>query len=364
MERSLHRLALVLLAVAGAGGTGMAHAPAAAGAHPRTVVRAPMATHGGVVVFRVGPKLRRARRVTAVLGHLRRPIKRARFLRAVRRGRLTLHPKRRRAGHRWRLLIRTGPRLRRRVLMAAHFQRANRANGLITNEYADWHGWDRTAVRSPVWRSDGGSLFSVAGTDASGHVSRLGYTGTIDSDFADKYSQTHTHSNKMRFWTRRGGFENVHIGADLKPVAWDPDAPADWSGFKFYLRRQLDATASAFYTVEPDIKDGHVYIQKKCVGDTGGGNYSADGTYYILAQKGGHDVALGSWQRVGASARTNGDGSVTLSLYRNGNLALQATDHGVRADGTGCAPLGPGHLGFRSDYLQYYLDNWNVTALR
>jgi hypothetical protein len=330
-------------------------------------VRAPTATHRAVVVFRVGPRLRTARRVTAVLGDLRRPIRRKRFLRAVGRGRLTVHPRRglnaRGAQRHWRLVIRMPPRERRRVLMAAQFQRTNRSNGLITNEYAGWHPSDRSAAHSAVWRSDGGSLFSVAGTNASGQTGGLGYTGTIDSAYADKYSQAHTHSNKMRFWTRQGGFANIRIDADLNPVAWDPAAPANWSGFKFYLRRQLDATASAFYTVEPEIKDGHIYIQKKCLGDTGGGNFTGDGTYYILAQKRVHEAALGSWREVGAAVRTNGDGSVTLSLYRDGGLALQATDQGTRADGTGCPALGPGHVGFRSDYLQYYLDNWTVTAL-
>jgi hypothetical protein len=245
-------------------------------------------------------------------------------------------------------------------LLVEGFDAPNGTNDLVTNEYAGWHGSDSSAVRSTVWRSDGGSLFSVLGTDASGQTSRLGYTGAIDSGFADKYSQTHTHSNKMRFWTKQGGYGNVRIDADLRPMAWDPAAPSTWSGFKFYLRRQLDATESSFYTVETDILDGHVYIQKKCDGlsDTSA-NAVAGGTYYILAQKSGFTVPLGSWHKVGASATTNGDGSVTVSLYRNGALAAQAVDRG-----TGCPVLGPGHIGFRSDYLRYYLDNWTVTALQ
>jgi hypothetical protein len=366
MEPSRLRPALGLLAaVAALLATGIAFASAEAAARGRTVVLQPATTHRATVQFRLAPRFRRARRATAVLGHLRRPIRRPRFLRAVRRGVLTLHPRRglrsRRGGRHWVLAVRTASA--RRVLMAARFRGTHAPNGLITNEYAGWHEWDRSAARSPVWRSDGGSLFSVPGTDASGQTGRLGYTGTLDSDFADKYSEQHTHSNKMRFWTRQGGFENVRIDADLKPVGWDADAPSNWAGFKFYLRRQRDATESAFYTVEPDIRDGHVYIQKKCLGNTGGGNYAADGTYYILAQKSGHPVALGAWQHVAGSSRTNGDGSVTISLYRDGALAAQATDHGVRSDGTGCPPLGPGHVGFRSDYLQYYLDDWTVTAL-
>jgi hypothetical protein len=245
-------------------------------------------------------------------------------------------------------------------LMADGFDAANGTNNLVTNEYAGWHPSDTTAVQSPVWRSDGGSLFSVAATDASGQTSRVGYTGAIDSSFADRYSQTHTHSNKMRFWTKQGGFGNVRIDADLRPMGWDPAAPSNWSGFKFYLRRQLDASESSFYTVETDILDGHIYIQKKCYGVTDTtANATAGGTYYILAQKSGFSVPLGSWQKIGASSRTNSDGSVTISLYRNGALAAEAVDRG-----TGCPVLGPGHIGFRSDYFQYYLDNWTVSALQ
>ena len=244
--------------------------------------------------------------------------------------------------------------------MAEHFESANHPNNLITNEYASWHGSDATAARSMVWHSDGGSLFSAHASDAT---SRVGYTGKLDSNSADRYSLTNTHSNKMRFWTRRGGFGDARIDVDIKPIAWGASAPSSWGGFKFYLRRERDATQSSFYTIEPYIRDGHIYIQKKCLGDTGGGNYSADGTYYILAGKSGYGVPLGSWHRVGASAKTNSDGSVTISLYRDGTLALQATDRGKRPDGTGCPPLGAGHLGFRSDYLQYYLDRWRVTTL-
>jgi hypothetical protein len=248
------------------------------------------------------------------------------------------------------------------ALLFDGFGSANGSNNLITNEYAGWHALDGTAVHSPVWRSDGGSLFSVAATDASGNADRVAYTGKLDNGFADKYSQTNTHSNKMRFWTKSSGFGDVRVDVDIRPTAWGPDAPASWAGFKFYLRRELGLSDSAFYTVEPIIKDGSVYIQKKCLGDTGGGNYSAGGTYYLLASK-RVDAALGGWQRISASSRTNSDGSVTLSLHRDGTLLMQAVDRGIRSDGSGCAPLRAGHVGFRSDYLQYYLDDYKVSAL-
>jgi|GEM_PF-6621966 len=250
------------------------------------------------------------------------------------------------------------------ALLFDGFGAANGPNGVITNEYAGWHSTDSTAVHSPVWRSDGGSLFSVSTTDASGQTSQVAATGRLDNGFADKYSQSSTHSNKMRFWTKATGFGNVRVSADLKPAAWSADAPSTWAGFKFYLRREVGTTESSFYTVEPFIKDGHVYIQKKCLGDTGGGNFSSGGTYYLLASKSGMSVPIGSWQHISATARTNLDGSVTVGLYRGDTLVTQAVDRGIRSDGTGCAPLVAGHVGFRSDYFQYYLDNFGVSALQ
>jgi len=375
-------LVVLLLMAASALDFGTSPAPAEAARHAHRLVLHRSEQRKATFRFAVAPWLRGARRVTAVCGSVRRPIDRARFLRAVGRGHLTLYPRRclhpARQRHHWVVSMRTtarkptkrpprapalpAPETQRPLLMAEDFEGANHPNNLITNEYAAWHGSDATAAQSTVWHADGGSLFSVPASDATGATSRVGYTGELDSNFADRYSLTNTHSNKMRFWTKRGGFGDIRIDADIKPTAWGAGAPSSWGGFKFYLRRQRDATESSFYTAEPFILDGHIYIQKKCLGDTGGGNYSTGGTYYLLAGKSGYTVPLGSWQKIGASATTNSDGSVTISLYRNGTLALQATDRGTRADGTGCAPLGAGHLGFRSDYLQYYLDNWNVTA--
>jgi hypothetical protein len=245
--------------------------------------------------------------------------------------------------------------------MVDGFETANGPNGLITNEYAGWHGSDATAVQSSLWQSDGGSLFSAPTTGPNGEPIQAAYTGKLDSDSADRYSQTNTHSNKMRFWTKASGYGNVRLAADIKPLAWGAGVPSTWGGFKFYLRREKGVTESAFYTAEPYIYDGHAYIQKKCLGDTGGGNYSTGGTYYLLASKSSLDVPLGSWHEIAATARTNPDGSVTIELFRDGALVLTAVDRGIRSDGTGCPPLTAGHVGFRSDFLQYYLDDFGVT---
>ena len=245
--------------------------------------------------------------------------------------------------------------------MVDGFETANGPNGLITNEYAGWHSSDDTAVHSSVWQSDGGSLFSAPTTGPNGEAIQAAYTGKLDSNSADRYSQTYTHSNKMRFWTKASGYGDVRLDATIKPLAWGAGVPSTWGGFKFYLRRDRDATESAFYTAEPYIYDGHAYIQKKCLGDTGGGNYSTGGTYYLLASKSSLNVPLGSWHEIAATARTNADGSVTIELYRDGALVLSAVDRGVRSDGTGCPPLTVGHVGFRSDFLQYYMDDFAVT---
>lgn len=249
------------------------------------------------------------------------------------------------------------------LLLRDGFDLPNGPNNLITNEYASWRSWDTAAVDSPIWQSDGGSLFSVPAIGPNGSTARVAYTGALDSGSADRYSEESTHSNKMRFWTRAGSFDNVRVASWIKPLGWGAGVPSSWGGFKFYLRRERGVTESPFYTVEPYIYSGRLYIQKKCLGDTGGGNYSMGGTYYLLASKSGFSVPLGSWHRIAATARTNSDGSVTISLYRDGALLVQAVDRGVRADGTGCPSLRGGRAGFRSDFFRYYLEDFEVAKL-
>src|SRR5262245_34032633 len=54
------------------------------------------------------------------------------------------------------------------VLLQDGFNSANGPNNLITNEYAAWHSTDVSRVDSPVWQSDGGSLFSVGALGPNG----------------------------------------------------------------------------------------------------------------------------------------------------------------------------------------------------
>jgi hypothetical protein len=234
------------------------------------------------------------------------------------------------------------------LLLHDGFDSSNGPNNLITNEYAGWRSWDSAAVDSPVWRSDGGSLFSVLAIGPEGSLARVAYTGSLDSEAADRYSEVRTHSNKMRFWTNASGFENVGVSAWVKPLGWGAGVPSSWGGFKFYLRREQGVTDSPFYTAEPYIYDGHAYIQKKC----------GDGSYHLLAQTRPGSAPIGSWQAVAASTRTEADGSVTISLYRGDTLLLRAVDRGV-----GCPPLRAGRVGFRSDFFRYFLEDFEVTQL-
>jgi roadblock/LC7 domain-containing protein len=249
-------------------------------------------------------------------------------------------------------------------LLRDGFDSANGLNGLITNEYAAWHSSDPAGVDSPIWQSDGGSLFSVPAVGPTGAMARVAYTGELDNQAADLFSAIATHSDKMRFWTKASGFENVRVASWIKPLGWGAGVPTSWGGFKFYLRREKGVTDSPFYTAEPYIYDGHAYIQKKCLGNTGGGNFvpgegsSPGGTYYTLASARVSAPPIGSWHPVSATTRTQADGSVEISLYRDGALLLRAVDRG-----TGCAPLRGGHVGFRSDFFRYYLEDFEVTAL-
>jgi hypothetical protein len=212
-------------------------------------------------------------------------------------------------------------------------------------------------VKSPHWRFDGGSLFSksVDGRQAA-------YTGKLDSTAADKYSERYTHSNKVRFWTKAGSYENVRVQAGIKPMGWHLAAPSTWSGFKFYLRRQhptADTSTHGFYTAEPNIKDGSIYIQKKCRGSLAGGTAQANGgTYYLLAKKSPGTLPMNTWSKVAGEVKTNANGSVKISVYRNGVLQLTATD-----TGRGCAPHYGGPVGWRSDYFRYYADNFRVAGV-
>jgi hypothetical protein len=210
-------------------------------------------------------------------------------------------------------------------------------------------GWASNPVAAPGWHSEGGTILSVADDKPT----NVGSTGN-DTDM-------------QRWWVHQAYSGNTRVEADLKPIGWDGNAQSrsTWAGFEFYMRRQVDSNESSFYTVEPYIYNGQVHIQKKCYGvidttnplsvDTGAG-----GTYYLIANKSNVPITMSQWHHVAAEAVDNPDGSVTLTLYRDGVKMLQATD---TVGLTGCAPLIGGRMGWRTDSAKYELDNFNISQL-
>ncbi len=147
-----------------------------------------------------------------------------------------------------------------------------------------------------------------------------------------------------------------------------PDRPPRaWDGVKIWLHaRHTDGGvlgapmpgSPAGYTAEVSLRDGRIYVQKKVAGRWAGGNYVQGGTYFLLCSAPvSRPPRIGKWERVGGVARDNPDGSVTIQVIRDGEVALEVTDHGER----GGPPLsGPGRIGIRGDNTDFQIDNLRV----
>ena len=230
------------------------------------------------------------------------------------------------------------------TLLADGFDSANGPNGLIASEYATANPGDATAVRSPLWTVLNGSFFSVDG---------MGWSGPPDDCLKpDRYSASCTSSAAFRLRTQRMDLGDVEVGADVRldSLGETPRYPAvNWDGLHFWLRLRSEAE---LYDVSVMRRDGQVVIKKKCPGGT-----AAGGTYHHLAYRTGHPIRSGEWEHVGATARTNGDGSVTLSLLRRGKVLVEVTDAGV-----GCPPLArPGAVGVRGDNADFRIEDLTVV---
>ena len=231
------------------------------------------------------------------------------------------------------------------TLLADGFDAPNGPNGLIASEYATANPGDASAVRSPVWTMPNGSFFSMDG---------MGWSGPPDDCVKpDRYSTLCTSSAAFRLRTQRMDLGDVELGVEARidALAESPRYPAtNWDGLHLWLRLRSDAE---HYIISVLRRDGEIVIKKKCPGGA-----VAGGTYYHLAYLRGHPVPIGAWERVGASARTNADGSVTLALLRRGRVLLEATDAGV-----GCPPLArPGAVGVRGDNADFRLEDLEVIS--
>jgi hypothetical protein len=231
------------------------------------------------------------------------------------------------------------------TLFVDHFSKANGANGLITNEYALRNPTDALAVRSKNWVATSGSFFFKRG---------VGWTGVPDGCKPDRYSQTCNDSAVFRLHTRRLTFGDVTVSLrlinhSLTSTTRTPARAID--GVHLWLHYQSE---TQLYAVSVNRRDASIVIKKKCPGGPSNG-----GTYLDLAKPlSNQPIPFGVWQKLAASIRDNTDGSVTISLSRNGIALTSVTDHGV-----GCPPIvAPGAVGVRGDNDNFGIDDFTVTT--
>jgi hypothetical protein len=221
----------------------------------------------------------------------------------------------------------------------------NQPNGLITNEFAFFNPSSRAAVRSPIWQVTSGSLFAHDGN---------GWTGVPDVGQTGPQSAGATDSSVFRAITQSSDFQNVTVsfGLFVQHFLSAKSGPTPgWEGVHVFLRYQ---TPVSLYVVSVDRSDGVIVIKKKV---PGGPAPSDGGTYFTLASMPGRSVS-GRWEQVRVSAVNSGTESVSIRLWIDGKLRLEATDNGI-----GNAPpiTQSGRVGLRGDYTEFKFSHFTVT---
>ncbi len=223
----------------------------------------------------------------------------------------------------------------------------NYPDGLITNEYSTWNAEHADATISPIWEMTSGSFFAKGGT---------GWTGLPDGcSTSSADSEPCTASDVFRLNTKRHDFGDVTVSLDLRNNYLNSSSrtPAqNWDGVHVWLHYQSEYK---LYYASFNRRDGRIVIKKKCEGGSENG-----GTYYELGagELTGYPIPLGTWQHLAASIHDNPDGSVTITMWRDGSKLLAATDNGL-----GCAPIAAaGSVGVRGDNDDFNIDNFIVTA--
>jgi hypothetical protein len=221
----------------------------------------------------------------------------------------------------------------------------NRADGLVTNEYATWNPSSAQAVKSTDWEMTSGSLFAQGGA---------GWTGVPDGcSSASASGSPCTASAVFRLNTAREDFGDVTVSTALKVqrlVSTSRTPAVAWDGVHVWLRYQSE---ESLYYASFARRDGRIVVKKKCPGGSENG-----GTYYELApgEVSGFPIPFGSVQQISAGIKTNADGSVTITMQRGGATILSATDKGL-----GCAPItAPGAVGIRGDNAEFSFDDFAV----
>jgi hypothetical protein len=215
------------------------------------------------------------------------------------------------------------------------------ADGVITNHYAFWSD-DDDAFRDDIWEMESGCALR--------RENRL-WTGVPTSNLPNRDCSNGSGSEVFRLWTKRS-FTDVNVTFSLRNNGYVSGAEGErsWDGIKIWLRRQGASGSVGLYTAEVNRRQGNIMIQKKCGGSD---------EYHILSQARpeGSDAAIGEWEKVGGSVKTQPDGSVRLTLMRHGETVLEATD-----DGVGCAPITKsGRVGIRGDYTNFNADDFLVV---
>jgi hypothetical protein len=221
-----------------------------------------------------------------------------------------------------------------------------RGTALVTNEFAYWSPKNPKSVVSPDWEMTSGSLFARGGA---------GYTGRVDAVQADAASRAGTDSAIFRLNTRNYSFGNVAVTTRLNVArlsATKATPKVAWDGVHIFLHYQ---SQFELYYASVARRDGVSVIKKKCRGGkTNGGSY-----YEISPEIKGQAIPYGKALPVGATIRTNPNGSVTISLLRGGRTVVTATDTGV-----GCAPITrPGATGLRGDNAEFTFADFAVRRL-
>ncbi|MBI5199958.1 MAG: hypothetical protein HY925_00090 [Elusimicrobia bacterium] len=163
--------------------------------------------------------------------------------------------------------------------------------------------------------------------------------------------RAYTASPVFRANTRRTEFRDVDVSFDLTHHGLTSGSGENWHGIHMFLRRYSEYTT---YYVSIARRDGKAMIKKKV---QGGPSPSNGGTYYDLASA-PSPVRIGQRHRITGRAKNNADGSVTVSLFVDGSLVVEAVDRG-----TGGAPLtGAGGTGVRGDFAGFSVDDLNVTS--
>jgi hypothetical protein len=222
--------------------------------------------------------------------------------------------------------------------------------GLITSEFSFWNQDSPLAQPPGRWNVTSGSLFAAPfGGSQSGYS---GFpTGVTGPSSPAPTPDADNNSAVFRMTSATAGVQDATVSFRLyvQGIGSTVRTPEQaYDGIHVFLRYQSEAE---LYAVSVNRRDGSLAIKKKVPGGPSNG-----GTYYTLksAKRGTHYIPLQTWQAISVAIGTNADGSVTITLSRDGAPLLTAVDDGTR----GGPPItAPGRIGIRGDNAEFYVDD-------